>query len=92
MGAQHPDGSRRHRVPHPEQAARHRWSGEDRALVKDRIDTQLVGSPGVVVDRLEQLQEATGADELAITTITHRHKDRVRSYELLAVEWTRRHP
>lgn len=26
-------------------------------------------------------------DELAITTITHQHEDRVRSYELLAKEW-----
>jgi hypothetical protein len=29
----------------------------------------------------------TGADELLITTITHRHADRVRSYELLAKAW-----
>jgi luciferase family oxidoreductase group 1 len=78
--------------PTPAQAARHRWSEEDRALVKDRIDTQLVGSPERVADRLEQLQEATGADELAITTITHRHEDRVRSYELIGAEWNRRHP
>ena len=40
-----------------------------------------------VVARLAQLQEATGADELAITTITHDHTDRVRSYELLAKAW-----
>jgi len=43
-----------------------------------------------VADKLEQLQRATGADELAVTTITHRHADRVRSYELLAQEWHRR--
>ena len=30
------------------------------------------------------------ADELLITTITHGHTDRVRSYELLAAEWRRR--
>jgi luciferase family oxidoreductase group 1 len=76
--------------PTPEQAARHVWSEEDRALVKDRIDTQLVGSPQTVADKLEQLQRATGADEIAVTTITHRHEDRVRSYELLAREWQRR--
>jgi len=29
---------------------------------------------------LERLTEATGADELVITTITHDHADRVRSY------------
>jgi luciferase family oxidoreductase group 1 len=76
--------------PSPEVASAHEWSDEDRALVKDRIDTQLVGSPQTVADKLEQLQRATGADELAVTTITHRHADRVRSYELLAQEWHRR--
>jgi alkanesulfonate monooxygenase SsuD/methylene tetrahydromethanopterin reductase-like flavin-dependent oxidoreductase (luciferase family) len=76
--------------PTPEVAAAHVWSEDDRALVKDRIDTQLVGSPQAVADKLEQLQRATGADELAVTTITHEHADRVRSYELLAREWHRR--
>lgn len=76
--------------PTPEEAALHEWTEDDRALVQDRIDTQVVGSPETVADRLEQLREATGADELAITTITHRHEDRVRSYELLAAEWQRR--
>jgi luciferase family oxidoreductase group 1 len=77
--------------PTPEEAATHQWTADDRELVKDRIDTQLVGSPASVADRLEQLQSATGADELAITTITHEHRDRVRSYELLAQEWQQRH-
>jgi alkanesulfonate monooxygenase SsuD/methylene tetrahydromethanopterin reductase-like flavin-dependent oxidoreductase (luciferase family) len=76
--------------PTPEESAAHVWSDEDRDLVKDRVDTQLVGSPTTVADQLEQLQQATGADELAITTITHRHEDRVRSYQLLAEEWQRR--
>ena len=76
--------------PHPETASRHRWSEEDRALVHDRVETQFVGSPQTVADRLEQLRDATGADELAVTTMTHRHADRVRSYELLAAEWKRR--
>ncbi|MEV7075691.1 LLM class flavin-dependent oxidoreductase [Streptomyces sp. NPDC093990] len=76
--------------PTPEEARAHAWTDEDRALVQDRLDTQFVGSPGRVADQLEQLQEATGADELLITTITHDHTDRVRSYELLAEEWRRR--
>jgi len=76
--------------PAPEEARAHSWSDTDRALVADRVDTQFVGSPGRVADDLERLQEATGADELLITTITHRHADRVRSYELLAEEWRRR--
>ena len=56
----------------------------------DRIETQFVGSPGQVADQLEQLRDATGADELIVTTITHDHADRVRSYQLLAEEWSRR--
>ena len=76
--------------PTPDEARTHVWTDEDRELVQDRIDTQFVGSPGRVADQLEQLQEATGADELLITTIIHDHADRVRSYELLAQEWRRR--
>ena len=48
------------------------------------------GRPGQVADQLERLRDATGADELIVTTITHQHADRVRSYELLAEEWARR--
>ena len=69
---------------------RHVWSDDDRELVADRIDTQFVGTPGQVADQLERLRDATGADELIVTTITHDHADRVRSYELLAEEWARR--
>lgn len=76
--------------PTPEQARRHQWTDADRDLVADRIDTQFVGSPGQVADKLEQLRDATEADELIITTITHDHADRVRSYRLLAQEWARR--
>jgi alkanesulfonate monooxygenase SsuD/methylene tetrahydromethanopterin reductase-like flavin-dependent oxidoreductase (luciferase family) len=76
--------------PTPEQARAHAWTADDRAMVADRVATQFVGSPGQVADHLEQLQEATGADELIITTITHDHSDRVRSFRLLAEEWQRR--
>jgi alkanesulfonate monooxygenase SsuD/methylene tetrahydromethanopterin reductase-like flavin-dependent oxidoreductase (luciferase family) len=76
--------------PTPQQARAHTWTDPDRALVADRVDTQFVGSPKQVAGQLEQLREATGADELIITTITHDHADRVRSYELLAEEWGHR--
>ncbi|MEU6349093.1 LLM class flavin-dependent oxidoreductase [Streptomyces sp. NPDC047072] len=76
--------------PTPEEARAHVWTDADRELVQDRLDTQFVGSPATVADHLERLQEATGADELLITTITHDHVDRVRSYELLAGEWRKR--
>jgi alkanesulfonate monooxygenase SsuD/methylene tetrahydromethanopterin reductase-like flavin-dependent oxidoreductase (luciferase family) len=76
--------------PTPEQARRHQWTDDDRRLVADRVATQFVGTPGQVADDLERLRDAAGADELIITTITHDHADRVRSYALLAEEWARR--
>ena len=76
--------------PTPAEAAALPWSADDDALVGDRVRTQLVGSASTVADRLEQLRDATGARELSITTITHDHADRVRSYELIAQEWNRR--
>ncbi|HLY82466.1 MAG TPA: LLM class flavin-dependent oxidoreductase [Acidimicrobiales bacterium] len=76
--------------PTPDEAACHHWTAEDRRLVADRVDTQIIGSPTTVADKLEVLAADTGADELMITTITHDHADRVRSYELLAREWARR--
>ncbi|MBN9793939.1 MULTISPECIES: LLM class flavin-dependent oxidoreductase [unclassified Pseudonocardia] len=62
----------------------------DPDLVTDRIATRLVGGPATVADGLERLRAVTGADELLLTTITHRHADRVASQELLADEWARR--
>lgn len=77
-------------LPTPAQARSHSWTDEDRALVADRIDTQFVGTAAQVSDQLERPRDATGADELIITTITHEHADRVRSYQLLGQEWSRR--
>jgi alkanesulfonate monooxygenase SsuD/methylene tetrahydromethanopterin reductase-like flavin-dependent oxidoreductase (luciferase family) len=76
--------------PTPDAARAHTWTEADRELVTDRVETQFVGSPTQVADQLERLRDATEADELIITTITHDHQDRVRSYRLLAEEWARR--
>jgi alkanesulfonate monooxygenase SsuD/methylene tetrahydromethanopterin reductase-like flavin-dependent oxidoreductase (luciferase family) len=56
-------------------------------LVHDRVASQFVGSPATVVQGLERLQEAAQADEIIVTTITHGHHDRLRSFALLAHEW-----
>jgi alkanesulfonate monooxygenase SsuD/methylene tetrahydromethanopterin reductase-like flavin-dependent oxidoreductase (luciferase family) len=76
--------------PTPEEAVAFPWTDAARDVVIDRTASQFVGSPATVADGLERLRDATGADELAITTITHDHARRVRSYELLAQEWERR--
>jgi len=76
--------------PTPDEARSHTWTDADRELVADRVETQFLGSAVQVADQLERLRDATEADELIITTITHDHQDRVRSYQLLAEEWAAR--
>ncbi len=75
------------RFPSPSSVDSFDWTDEDRALVEDRVSTQFVGSPETVAKQLRVLQDATGADEVLVTAITHRHEDRVRSFQLLAREW-----
>lgn len=76
--------------PTPDEARAHTWTDAERELVADRVDTQFVGSATQVADQLQLLRDATEADELIVTTITHDHRDRLRSYQLLAEEWARR--
>jgi alkanesulfonate monooxygenase SsuD/methylene tetrahydromethanopterin reductase-like flavin-dependent oxidoreductase (luciferase family) len=66
------------------------WTDAEREPVTDRSDTQFVGTPGQVADQFDQLRDATKADELIVTAITHDHADRIRSYRLLSEEWAKR--
>ena len=72
------------RFPSPEDAAAHQYTPHEEALLRERMSSQIIGGPATVRAGLVELAERTGADELMITTMTHSHTDRVRSYELLA--------
>ena len=74
-------------VEYPDPATAPPLDDEQRALVADRLETQFVGSPDTVVERLAALGKLTDADELVITSVTHDHGDRLRSHELLAKKW-----
>lgn len=74
-------------MPYPDPDDCAPLSEEQLAVVTDRIATQFVGDPDEVAERLQTLQRATGADELVITSVTHRHEDRLRSHELIAKRW-----
>jgi alkanesulfonate monooxygenase SsuD/methylene tetrahydromethanopterin reductase-like flavin-dependent oxidoreductase (luciferase family) len=71
----------------PDEAKAREWTAAEWAIVADRVDTQFVGTPAAVVERLATLARVTGADELLVTTITTEHTDRVRSTELLGRAW-----
>lgn len=74
-------------IPYPDPATALPLTEGQNAVVQDRLITQFVGSPTTVADRLDRLRKLTGADEIVVTGVTHRHEDRLRSYELLAREW-----
>lgn len=77
-------------IAYPEPGTSPAWDARpeaERALVADRVDTRIVGDPETVVQRLETLRRATGADELLVTTATHDADDARRSFELLAEHW-----
>ncbi len=70
--------------PSPEEAAAYDYGDAERAFVDGWGATHVVGAPDTVAAGLRDLQVATGADELMLTTMVHDHADRLRSYELVA--------
>ena len=74
-------------LPSPEEAASYPYGDLERRFMQERMAGQIVGGPDTVRAGVEQLIEATGADELMVTTMMHDPADRMRSYELLAGLW-----
>ena len=74
-------------IPFPDPDKVGTLSDEELEVVKDRTATQFVGDADEVADKLATLQRVTDADELVVTSVTHRHADRLRSHELIAKRW-----
>jgi alkanesulfonate monooxygenase SsuD/methylene tetrahydromethanopterin reductase-like flavin-dependent oxidoreductase (luciferase family) len=74
-------------APYPDPYGCEPLTEQQLAVVKDRVATQFVGNADVVAERLQTLQRVTGADELVITSVAHRHADRLHSHELIAKRW-----
>ncbi len=72
------------RFPTIEEANDYPYSGEERAVIEMNRDRSFIGSPRTVHEQLTRLATEGGVDEIMVTTMTHDHADRRRSYELLA--------
>ena len=70
-------------VPPPETALRF-FESQGRADKGASARRGVVGSPATVRAGLEEVAERYGAEELIVVTITHDHRARRRSYELVA--------
>jgi luciferase family oxidoreductase group 1 len=71
-------------LPSPEEAATADYSAAERTVMEETTDSDVVGDPATVINRLIQLVKSTGADELMVTTSTFTHAARINSYEQLA--------
>jgi len=70
-------------VPTPEEAARHRYSDEERRYVLSQRPRAVIGGPQKAKQELQDMVERYAADELMVLTITGDYDSRRRSYELL---------
>lgn len=70
-------------IPTDEEAARHRYSEDERQYVRSQRDRAVIGGVDKAVRELKALVERYAADELMILTITGDYESRRRSYELL---------
>ena len=70
-------------VPTPEEAARHRYSDEERRYVLSQRPRAVIGGPQKAKQELQEMVERYAADELMVLTITGDYDSRRRSYELL---------
>jgi luciferase family oxidoreductase group 1 len=70
--------------PTPEEAAEYSYTPAERQILNGWTSTHVIGSPQTVERGLRELVEATGADELMLTTMLHAPQDRVRSYQLVS--------
>ncbi|HEV3268280.1 MAG TPA: LLM class flavin-dependent oxidoreductase [Acidimicrobiales bacterium] len=74
-------------LPSPEDADAHQFSETERAIVDEAMATHVIGDPTGVRQGLEALRLRTDADELMLSTRTHAHDARVRSFTLIAASW-----
>jgi len=71
-------------LPSPEEAAATPLTPHEEAMIRTFVADHVVGAPDTVRQGLDALLTRTAADELMITTNVHAHRDRLRSFELVA--------
>jgi luciferase family oxidoreductase group 1 len=70
-------------VPTLEEAARHRYTGDERRYVLGQRSRAVIGGPVKCRREIEEMAKRYGADEVMVLTITGDYESRLRSYELL---------
>ncbi|MCR9072773.1 MAG: LLM class flavin-dependent oxidoreductase [Alphaproteobacteria bacterium] len=71
-------------IPTPEEALNHDYTEAERERAAFHRRRNIVGTPDQVREKLDALLARYGVDEALVVTITHDHRARLKSYELLA--------
>jgi luciferase family oxidoreductase group 1 len=79
-------------LPSPEEAAAYNWSDYERMIARAGRSRHFIGTPEMVMAQIDDLVRTTSASEVIVTTLIHDHRERVRSYELLALATAARSP
>jgi luciferase family oxidoreductase group 1 len=77
-------GGRVGKLPSVAEARAYPYTEEERLAIRMNATRLTAGSPATVREKLLTLAGQGAADEIMVTTITHDHQDRRRSYRLLA--------
>lgn len=71
-------------LPPPVRSMQGLWNDAERSTVERMLVASAVGGPDTVAERLNEIIQATGANELIVAGAVHDHSARLRSYEILA--------
>ena len=71
-------------IPPPVDSMEGIWSEAEKFLVDSRMAIAVVGGPDTVRQKLAQISQATGADELIFVSDLYDHASRLRSFEIAA--------
>ncbi len=75
-------------IPSPEEAMAFAFTPAERDYLEYLRQSSIYGTPAEVGEQLRALADDWGTRELVLVTITHQFEARVRSYELLASEFS----
>ena len=75
-------------IPTPEEALAYPYTGQDRAIIEHYRGLVIVGDPAKVRGEIDGLVADTGANEVIITSNIHNPEVRIRSFELIAEEFS----
>jgi luciferase family oxidoreductase group 1 len=60
------------------------WSVYEKAMLEKQLGSSIIGGPDLVKEKLQKFLDETQADEMIVNAMIYDHKERLRSYEIVA--------